>query len=79
MRDNWTQQRKVRAEDIIRLPDGIDLRQAAMVRINPPTAHLMLTDLVDLKPGDWIIQNAANSAVGRLVIALAKEAWHPHG
>ena len=43
-----------------------------MVRINPPTAHLMLTDVVDLKPGDWIIQNAANSAVGRLVIALAK-------
>ena len=72
MRDNWTQKRKVRAEDIIRLPEGIDLRQAAMVRINPPTAHLMLTDLVDLKPGDWIIQNAANSAVGRLVIALAK-------
>jgi len=72
MRDNWTQKRKVREENIIRLPEAIDLRQAAMVRINPPTAHLMLTDVVDLKPGDWIIQNAANSAVGRLVIALAK-------
>jgi trans-2-enoyl-CoA reductase len=72
MRDNWTQKRKVRGADVIRLPDGIDLRQAAMVRINPPTAHLMLTDLVGLKPGDWIIQNAANSAVGRLVIVLAK-------
>ena len=79
MRDNWTQKRKVREENIILLPEAIDLRQAAMVRINPPTAHLMLTDVVDLKPGDWIIQNAANSAVGRLVIALAKEAWHPHG
>lgn len=43
-----------------------------MLRINPPTALLMLTDLVDLKPGDWVIQNAANSAVGRLVITLAK-------
>lgn len=72
MRENWAQKRKVRGEDVIRLPDGVDLRQAAMIRINPPTAHLMLTDLVELRPGDWLIQNAANSAVGRLVIALAK-------
>ena len=72
MRDNWTQKRKVRGEDVIRLPDGIDLRQAAMVRINPPTAHLLLTDFVELKPGNWIVQNAANSAVGRLVIAMSE-------
>ena len=43
-----------------------------MLRINPPTALLMLTDIVDLKPGDWVIQNVANSAVGRLVIRLAQ-------
>jgi mitochondrial enoyl-[acyl-carrier protein] reductase / trans-2-enoyl-CoA reductase len=40
------------------------------VRVNPPTAYLMLT--ADLKRGDSIIQNAANSAVGQLVITLAK-------
>ena len=39
-----------------------------MLRINPPTALLLLTDIVALKPGDWVIQNVANSAVGRLVI-----------
>ena len=43
-----------------------------MLRINPPTALLMLSDLVDLKPGDWVIQNVANSAVGRLLIRLAR-------
>jgi NADPH:quinone reductase-like Zn-dependent oxidoreductase len=42
-----------------------------MVRINPPTALLLLTDIVALRPGDWVIQNVANSAVGRLVIRLA--------
>lgn len=72
LRDNWAAKRKVKADDVIRLPDGIDLRQAAMLRINPPTAHLLLTRFVDLQPDDWIIQNAANSAVGRLVIMLAK-------
>ncbi|MFI4998262.1 MAG: zinc-dependent alcohol dehydrogenase family protein [Reyranellales bacterium] len=72
-RENWTQRRKVKGDDAIPLPAGIDLRQAAMVRINPPTALLMLSDFVDLKPGDWVIQNVANSAVGRLVIVLAHQ------
>ncbi len=43
-----------------------------MLRINPPTALLLLSDLVALRPGDWIIQNVANSAVGRFVIRLAR-------
>jgi len=72
-RENWVQRRKVKGDDAIPLPAGIDLRQAAMVRINPPTAQLMLSDFVDLKPGDWVIQNVANSAVGRLLIVLARQ------
>ena len=72
-RENWTQRRKVKGDDAIPLPAGIDLRQAAMVRINPPTALLMLTDFVDLAAGEWVIQNVANSAVGRLVVVLARQ------
>ncbi len=72
-RENWAQKRKVKGHDAIPLPAGIDLRQAAMVRINPPTAQLMLSDFVDLKGGDWVIQNVANSAVGRLLIVLAHQ------
>lgn len=72
-RENWTQKRKVKGDDAIPLPAGMDLRQAAMVRINPPTAQLMLSDFVDLKGGDWVIQNVANSAVGRLLIVLARQ------
>jgi NADPH:quinone reductase-like Zn-dependent oxidoreductase len=72
-RENWAQRRKVKGDDAIPLPSGIDLRQAAMVRINPPTALLMLTDFVELAPGEWVIQNVANSAVGRLMIALARQ------
>src|SRR5471030_1393331 len=33
----------------------------------------MLSDFVDLKGGDWVIQNVANSAVGRLLIVLAHQ------
>ena len=71
-RENWVQRRRVKAADAVPLPAGIDLRQAAMVRINPPTAQLLLADFVDLQPGEWLIQNVANSAVGRLVIMLAR-------
>ncbi|MGF6505805.1 zinc-binding dehydrogenase [Paraburkholderia sp. 32] len=48
------------------------MNQLAMLGINPATAYLILTQFVQLKPGDWIIQNAANSSVGRAVIAIAK-------
>jgi NADPH:quinone reductase-like Zn-dependent oxidoreductase len=71
-RENWAQRRRVRAEDAVKLPAGIDPRQAAMVRINPPTALLLLTEYVRLSPGEWVIQDVANSAVGRLVIQLAR-------
>ena len=71
-RENWTQRRRVKGDDVIAIPAGLDLHQAAMVRINPPTALLLLSDIVALKPGDWVIQNVANSAVGRLVIRLAQ-------
>lgn len=72
-RENWATHRKTKAVDVIRIPDGIDLRQAAMLRINPPTAELLLSDIVDLKSGDWLIQNAANSGVGQLVINFARK------
>src|ERR1700757_3432926 len=39
-RENWAQRRRVRAEDVIPIPPELDLAQAAMLRINPPTALL---------------------------------------
>jgi NADPH:quinone reductase-like Zn-dependent oxidoreductase len=43
-----------------------------MLGSNPPAAGLILSEYTDLEPGDWIVQNAANSGVGRSLIALAK-------
>lgn len=54
-------------------PPGADPEQAALMRANPATAELMLSDIVPLRNGDWVVQNAANSAVGRLVIRFARE------
>ena len=70
---NWAE--KVLADDdlLIRIPKSLSWRDAAQLKINPPTAKKMLTDYVELKPGDWVIQNAANSAVGLHLIRFAKD------
>src|SRR5271165_6975238 len=34
---------------------------------------LILSEYVDLKPGDWVVQNGGNSGVGRSLIAIAKQ------
>jgi trans-2-enoyl-CoA reductase len=68
----WAQKMVVPAEALIVLPDGLDPLQAAMLAVNPATAWRMLHDFALLEPGDWIVQNAANSGVGRAVIQLAK-------
>ncbi|MCG8527752.1 MAG: 2-enoyl thioester reductase domain-containing protein [Opitutales bacterium] len=57
--------------DLFKIPSSIDPEQAAALFINPPTALMLLKSFVDLKEGDWIIQNAGNSSVGTWVIQLA--------
>jgi NADPH:quinone reductase-like Zn-dependent oxidoreductase len=71
-RANWAQRIKVPADDVIKAPAGVDMRQLAMLKANPASAQLMLTGYVDLAPGDWVLQNAANSSVGANLIRLAK-------
>ncbi|MGF1678260.1 MAG: MDR family NADPH-dependent oxidoreductase [Candidatus Methylacidiphilales bacterium] len=60
------------ANSLIPLPKDINTSQAAMLSVNPLTALRLLRDFTTLKPGDWIVQNAANSSVGRCVIQLAR-------
>ena len=71
-RGTWCEAYIADASELIPLPSDIPVEQAAMLVINPPTAWRMLEDFVTLKPGDWLIQNAANSAVGRFVIQIAR-------
>lgn len=67
----WATEKTVPSAGLVPLPDA-DLDQLAMLIVNPATAYLLLTNFVDLVEGDWIIQSAPTSAVGRLVTQLAK-------
>ncbi|MEM6305775.1 MAG: zinc-dependent alcohol dehydrogenase family protein [Pseudomonadota bacterium] len=57
---------------LVPMPDG-DLDQLSMLLVNPATALLLLTQFLDLQESDWVIQSAANSAVGGYLVQLAKE------
>ena len=59
--------------NVMKLPVKVDPVQAAMLKVNPLTALRMLEGFVSLTPGDWVVQNASNSGVGRCIIQLARE------
>jgi NADPH:quinone reductase-like Zn-dependent oxidoreductase len=67
----WRERFTLRAAPLVALPPGDDL-QLAMLAVNPVTALLLLEQFVDLAPGDWVAQNAANSGVGAAVVAVAR-------
>jgi NADPH:quinone reductase-like Zn-dependent oxidoreductase len=68
----WRERMVISAKGLFALPPGADPQQLSMLSINPPTAALLLSEYVNLKPGEWVAQNSANSAVGQWVIAFAK-------
>src|SRR2546425_4943356 len=69
----WRDAVAMKADELVVVPKGIEPVHAAMLKINPMTAWRLLHDYVDLRKGDWLIQNAANSAAGRDVIQIAHE------
>jgi trans-2-enoyl-CoA reductase len=70
----WRERAIGKAAGLFALPASVDPRQLAMLRVNPPTAYLMLHQFTPPQAGHWVIQNAANSGVGHCLIKLAREA-----
>lgn len=68
----WREQLIVSEADVTPVPISADAEQLAMLRINAVTAGLLLTQYAALETGDWVIQNAGNSAVARTVSAIAR-------
>ncbi|CAB3403380.1 unnamed protein product [Caenorhabditis bovis] len=69
----WSEYGIIDDAELIKLDSRIPLDLAATLMINPPTAWVMLKKYVKLNKGDYVIQNSANSGVGRSVIQLCKE------
>jgi NADPH:quinone reductase-like Zn-dependent oxidoreductase len=70
----WADKVVVSAANVLAVNEAADPLQLSMIASNGITAYGLLSGYADLQPGDWIGQNAGNSAIGRYVIALARRA-----
>lgn len=68
----WAEYYLASARSLVPLPDGIDDGTACQLVAMPMSAVRLLADL-EVKPGDWIVQNAANGAVGKMLARFAAE------
>jgi NADPH:quinone reductase-like Zn-dependent oxidoreductase len=69
---NWQEQTIIPARQAIPVPGGISDEQAAMFFVNPASALVMTRYVLRVPPGAWLLQTAAGSALGRMVIRLGR-------
>jgi len=69
---NWADYAVVPANDLIPVADDVPDEQAASFVINPASAILMLRHVLAVPRGEWLLQSAAGSQIGRMMIRLAK-------
>ncbi|WP_435845721.1 zinc-dependent alcohol dehydrogenase family protein [Streptomyces griseofuscus] len=68
----WQEYLVADAHRLLPVPDRLDDSSACQLAVNPLTALLLVTRELDVRPGEWLLQTAAGSTVGRLVIQLAR-------
>lgn len=68
----WQQVQALKPEQVFVLPKEMDLVQGAMIKVNPPTAWMMLHRYGCPEKGSLIVQNLGNSNVGLSVIGLGR-------
>ncbi|WIB79302.1 zinc-binding dehydrogenase [Curtobacterium sp. MCPF17_002] len=66
----WAEHYVADAAGLIPVPDAMSDEAAAQL-VSMPFSAISLLHSLDLHEGDWMIQNAANGAVGRMVAQLA--------
>jgi len=69
---NWAEYAVVPASDLIPVADDVPDEQAASFFINPATALLMIRRVLAVPQGEWLLQSAAGSEIGRMMIKIAK-------
>ncbi|MCI0638688.1 MAG: zinc-dependent alcohol dehydrogenase family protein [Gemmataceae bacterium] len=69
---NWQEKVVVSARHVVQLPDDVADEQGASFFVNPATALVMTRRVLAVPKGGWLLQTAAASALGRMIIRLGK-------
>jgi NADPH:quinone reductase-like Zn-dependent oxidoreductase len=69
---NWAGYTVTSARQVMPIPESVPTEQAASFFVNPLTAVVMTQHVLKLQAGDWLLQSAAGSALGQMIIRLSK-------
>lgn len=67
----WAELFVASAATVIPVPDAMSDEAAAQL-VAMPFSAISLVEFLDVEAGDWVVQTAANGAVGKVVAVLAK-------
>jgi NADPH:quinone reductase-like Zn-dependent oxidoreductase len=70
---NWQEQVVVPARQVVPVPSGLPDDQAATFFVNPASAFVMTRWILQVPRHAWLVQTAAGSALGRMVIRLGRQ------
>lgn len=68
----WQEYLVAGAAQVLPVPDALSDQTAAQFVVNPLTAWIMTVEELGLRPGEWLLQTAAGSTLGRVVLQLAR-------
>jgi NADPH:quinone reductase-like Zn-dependent oxidoreductase len=71
--NTWREQIVCPVDRLVPIPNGLDDPAAATSYTNPLTAWALTRSSHNLQEGDWLLQTAAVSSVGKLVLQLAQQ------
>lgn len=71
VRGSYAEFAAVPANMLVRIPDGIDFRQAAAAMLQGMTAHYLTHTTFPVQPGHTVLVHAAGGGTGRLLVQIA--------
>ena len=69
---NWQERTTTLAKQAVPLPKSLPAEQGATFFVNPTTAYAMTQRVLAVPSGDWLLQTAAASELGKMVVRLGK-------
>jgi NADPH2:quinone reductase len=69
---NWAEYAVIPARQARPIPDDIPDEQAATFFVNPASVLAMVRHVLQVRKGDWLLQSAAGSALGKMIIKLGR-------
>lgn len=68
----WAELMTAPADGLVAVPDAVSDAAGAQLVVNPLSAWVLVTEELAVPEGGWLLQSAAGSTLGRVVIQLAR-------